>query len=186
MLIKGVVIKNIKDYIKEKYPDNYQKWFDLLPSESQQIFEKYVFLNDWFSLQDGALIPSIIAADLFLDGDYDRFLFETGQYNGLKDLNGVYKLFMKIATLEYVLKKASLVFSTYYRAGSIKVEKAKNIELTLYGFDKGEEKWFVNISGWLDSMAQIVWKNSKKYRIENSFTETENNKVIGKIIVIEE
>lgn len=186
MLIKGVGVKNLQDYIKENFPEKYNEWVDKLPPKSKKIFSGVIFLNEWFEMQDSVLEPSKIASQMFYDGDYDKFLYTTGQYNGYKNLNGVYKLFIKIASVEYVLKKASLVFKTYYSKGSINVEFADNIEISLYGFDKGEEKWFVNISGWIDSLYKLVYKNDKKFRIENSYIEIAENKVIGKIEVIDE
>ncbi len=185
MLIKGVGVKNLHDYIKEKYPQNYNQWLNGLPVKSKDIFEKTIFLNEWYSLTDSVLIPSKIGSELFCNGDYDKFLYTTGQYNGVKNLNGVYKIFIKITSIEYILKKTRLIFKTYYNHGSIDVDFGENIEIILYGFDKGEEKWFVNIAGYLDSMYRMVSKKQKQFKVVNSFSETSDNKIIGKILIIE-
>ena len=184
MKIKGTGVINLKDYMLRKHKEDYDKWLMALPPASKKIFSNIIFNTNWYDLKDSVLIPSKVAADKFYGGDFESFLYITGQFNGEEVLNGIYKFFIKISSIDYVMSKASLVFDTYYSDGSIDIETGDNFVVTLYGFSKEEEKWFINISGWIDSLYKLVTRGKQKYKVSwQTIYEDSNNKVIGKIFI---
>ncbi len=38
MKIKGTAVKTIPEYVKMRFPDQYDEWIDSLPTNSKQIF----------------------------------------------------------------------------------------------------------------------------------------------------
>jgi hypothetical protein len=184
MKIKGTGVINLRDYIKEYYPDMYEEWVERLSARSSYIFSNVIFNTQWYDLTDSVLEPSKVGAEMFMGGDYDKFLFETGKYNGNVVLNGIYRFFIKMSSFEYVMDKASLIFETYYSEGGISVRMTEPIEVELKGFRRSEQKWIVNISGWIYSLYRLVTRGKKEFEVSREIEEdTVSDYIVGKIFI---
>jgi len=184
MKIKGTSVSNTNDYVKSFFSKQYKEWIEALPEKSKEIFSNPILASNWYDITDSQVEPIKKIAELFYNGNYKETFYRVGKDGANRALNGVYKIFIKIATLEFVIKRATVISSTYYTEdGGIKVIENNNnlILLDLVGFETGQELMADNISGWLDGLLEIV--TNRKYFIENIYKDSINNKLDVKIKV---
>lgn len=184
MKIKGTSVSNTNDYVKSFYPLRYKEWVESLPEKSREIFSNPILASNWYNITDSQVEPIKKIADLFYESKYQETFYKVGKDGADRALKGIYKIFIKIATLEFVIKRASVISSTYYTEdGGIKIiENNKDLLLLdIIGFEPGQEMMIENISGWLDGLLEIV--TNKNYHIQTIYKGINNNKLDSKIKV---
>ncbi len=161
MEIKGTALKATKKYIQNNYPGQYDKFMRHLPPESREFFENPILSNEWYPLKEGILIPTETIGELFFDNDIEKAAFDLGTDSAIQALRGIYKIFVRIANVDFVLKRAKTIFSTYYSHGNIllieNTDKFKKFKVT--GFTKDEELIFYRISGWIFGIFKVIAEN---------------------------
>ncbi len=182
--IKGPSVKYIIQYIDYNFPERKNEWFDELPEKSKEIFNDIILSSKWYNINDSHINGIKTLAQVFFNGDVSKAAYEMGKFGGKKALSGIYKIFVKIPSLDYVVKKVSTIASTYYSKNVniyVKKQTDKLLSLKIYGFYKGQELMMPNIAGWIDNLMSIIIK--KQYKINfNSFS-IEDNKIEGLIEV---
>lgn len=174
MEIKGTSLSNISKYIKKHHPNNYEIWIDELPDASKKIFNDIILVSKWFDLTDGYINPVKVAGKLFFDNNIEKAAYEISKHSSIVSLNGVYKIFVKIASIDFVFKRAVNIFKTFYSdEANLIVEKPtdKTLFLKVTGFEKGEELIFDGISGWADGILRKIYN----YKKNNFSTRKKNN-----------
>lgn len=163
MEIKGTAVKITQEFVIEKYPVKYNVWLESLPENSKILFNKGILASNWYSLIDAVLVPTEKVAEICYNNDIKKAAFEVGFYSAIKALSGVYKIFVKIAALDFVLKRTKSIFSTYYLNGSFDMISSDDnkVEFIAKGFTKGEELIFERIAGWVSGIFSVV--SNKKY-----------------------
>ncbi len=178
--IKGPSLKYILDFIEDRFSDKYDVWFENLPAESKNIFREIILSSNWYDLNFGHIIPIKTLGDVFFNGDFFKAAYEMGKFGGKKALGGIYKIFIRIPSLDFIVKKVSNITSTYYSEG-IKIDLVEhthnNLSLKVNGFYVGQELMMPNISGWLDNLMSIILK--KEYKIKYESKPIENEKIEG-------
>jgi len=184
MEIKGTAVKGTYDFVKEKFPKGFDKWIDSLPFESKEIFTTPILAQNWYNITNSQVIPIKKIAELFYEGNLERAFFDAGKDGANRVLNGIYKVFIRIASAEFVVKKVTLISSTYYsEEGGIKViDSSKNlIKLDIIGFDEGHEIYIESIRGWIHKLFDII--NVHSYDILSEISVMSNKKLDAKLII---
>lgn len=72
-------------------------------------------------------------------------------------LNTVYKIFFKIGSPQFIISRASRVFSSYYQRGSMVVTETGPglVKLELRGFDDGAPEYCERIFGWMTHTMEL-------------------------------
>jgi hypothetical protein len=115
MEVKGTAVIAIRDFVKQNYPDDFNQWVDTLGVDAKTIFSSSIDSTKWYAMDSGAKEPTEKIGKMFFNGDIKRGAVEAGRYSAEKALTGIYKIFVKAANPQYIIKRASRVFSTYYR-----------------------------------------------------------------------
>lgn len=175
MEIKGTAVKSTKNFVSRKFPNQYQIWLNALPEETRKYYQVAIMSGEWFSLQEAILIPTRVCGELFYDGNIAKAGFEMGRESALEALRGIYKIFVKIASVDFVLKRVKTIFATYYSSGVFDiVSQDKNkIEFFVSGFQKGEELIYDRISGWIEGIFSVI--APEKITVTYSLVEEGNN-----------
>ncbi|MBN2892432.1 MAG: hypothetical protein JXL97_11240 [Bacteroidales bacterium] len=153
--IKGPSLNYLKEFIDEKYPGKYQEWFDALPAEAKIIFGDMILSTNWYDLNDSHVEGIKTLGKIFFAGDEFKAAYEMGKFGGVKALTGIYKIFIKIPSLDFIVKKVSTIAATYYSEGikiSITNRTERKLTLSVYGFEVGQELMMPNIAGWIDNL----------------------------------
>lgn len=184
MQIKGTALKSFDRFIKKNFPSGYEQWVNSLPEQSRKYYEDIIMIADWYPLQEAILIPLRKAAEIFYNNDIQKAAFESGYFIAQEDLNTVYRLFIKVMSVDYVVQRASLVFASYYNGGEIEVLESndKNLKIAIKGFKKEDNDWFFTFIGWIKALFDIIKKG--KFEIHHKIEEL-NGEHIKLIVLIE-
>jgi hypothetical protein len=176
MKIKGTAIKSTQEFVRSNFYDQYEAWLAALPDESREIYTSPVFIGNWYPLKEGVLKPTEVIGEMFYDGDIEKAGYETGKDSALRALKGVYKIFVKMASVDFVLKRAKSIFSTYYDEGKFEiVESSKDMNIfKVYGFSAEDKLINSRIAGWIEGIFLLV--SSRKIKTEYYIEGEENIK----------
>lgn len=169
MEIKGSAVKATPDFVKEKFGARYTEWVKSLPEASRVIIEQPIYATTWYSLTDSVIIPTQKAADLFFEGNSVKAANEIGRYSADIALKGVYKIFVRVSSPNFVLSRASSIFATYYQPADIKVidSSEKRAILQFSKFHPNDRLIMNRIAGWIEKTLEITLKSALKVDVEN-------------------
>lgn len=71
----------------------------------KNIYKDVILSGNWYSLIDSILIPTEKIGELFYNGDVKKAAHQAGKDSALQALSGIYKIFVKIATFDFVAKR---------------------------------------------------------------------------------
>jgi hypothetical protein len=184
MQVKGTAVKSTKDFVRDAFPDRFDEWIEALPDKSREIYTSVLLASNWYPLQEALLIPSELVGKLFFDGDIAKAAFELGRDSALRALRGIYKIFVRIASIDFILKRVAEIFKTYYSEGVFEVlERQKNrVVFWVTGFQKGQELIYDRIAGWVEGSYRII--SNKNFRVSFKIYEEEDEKINAKIIAV--
>ncbi|MGE0079566.1 MAG: hypothetical protein AB7S48_17025, partial [Bacteroidales bacterium] len=141
MEIKGSAVKATPDFVKANFYNRYNDWIKLLPEPSRHILDQPIYATTWYPLLEAVIVPTQKVADLFYGSDYALAAREIGRFSSDIALKGMYKIFVRISSPQFVLSRASSIFSTYYQPSDIKVIETtdKKTVIQLSKFHPNEE-----------------------------------------------
>jgi hypothetical protein len=184
MKIKGTSILNTMSFVKNNFPERYEEWLNSLPDETIAIFKDIVLSTHWYDFDTVYLVPLEKIGELFYENDLVITAHEIGKASALKALKGVYKIFVRIASVDFVVKRSTTIFSTYYeKPAKIEVVEStkERIKVEVHGFKTHQSLVFDAIVGWLDGLFSIILKNG--YILSFDVEKLGEEDVVAKILV---
>lgn len=108
-------------------------------------------------MQSSLYEPTLKLSEL-LKIDPKKIFWQTGDYAAQSALNGIYKVFVKIATPNFLLDRSRSIVVTFYKNTSIEITKSdKNeAELLYKGFNADYKLIMYRIAGWIDSSMRFT------------------------------
>jgi hypothetical protein len=164
MEVKGTAVKSIKQYVEKKYNSRLNDWIQSLPESSKNVMNTTIYANNWYPMKDGAVEPTKALAKFFYDNDIQKAAKESGRFSAEMGLKGVYKIFVKVASPNYIMQRAGRVFTSYYSPSEISVVDSHDKGLTLHitKFPDPEEVIEYRIAGWCERALEFT--NCKEVR----------------------
>lgn len=163
MKVKGTAVKSVKEFVKDKFTEDYDKWLNSLSDESKKIHTDAILASNFYSLSDAILKPTEAVGVLFYKGNVEKAAYDMGKYSGLKALKSVYKIFVKISSLDFVLRRVTSIYSTYYDSGKLfMTERTDDVaKFSILGLSESEKLNIHRISGWAEALFTVISKNPK-------------------------
>jgi hypothetical protein len=180
--IKGTAVRTLPMFIQYKYPTFYAEWLKRLPEESHKIFVSQIYPTDWLDLGYAAVVPTRVLADV-LGMEPEQVAYDVGKYSGEYALKGVYKVFVSISSVSFLIKRANNIVSTYYKPVETKVERPADRQVNFY-FGKllPENQLIVHrIRGWIYQLVFFTQKTEPIVDLE-LITDSDNF-ITGKFII---
>ncbi len=167
MEIKGTSVKITHEFVRDKFPADYEKWKRALPSKQQAIFSEAIIAGNWYSLRDAVLEPTRVIAELFYNGNQQKANREVGIYSAKSALTGIYRAFLLIATPSYILQRAQAVWTTFYRPAIFKIVEGTSTKAVfeINGFTKEEALLFQRLDGWVCAAIELTRRKIVKTEI---------------------
>ena len=167
MEVKGVALKNSFDWVVEQHgKESWKKIIEDIPKDSQQyISDGIIFSSEWYPLKVYIDINKAII-NKYGDGNH-KIIYEIAKEGAMKNMNSVYKIFMKIASPAYVTKKAAAIYSQFYTFGKMKVHTSEpnRAVLHLEGVPN-EPIFFERISGYMSGVLELTKVKNVKLTYE--------------------
>lgn len=157
MKVKGSAIESLPFFVQEKFgDDSYDKWYNSLSSEAQETFKNKILPSTWYPLKQMFLEPTKAVCDLFYEGDH-RGAWENGRFSAEKSLKGIYKVFIKIGSVHFLIKKASTILPTYYENSRIEMKEVGDHSTVMHitRFDEPDVLIDNRICGWIERAMEI-------------------------------
>jgi len=167
MEIKGTSVKTTYDFVKSKYPNDLTKWLQALSPSQKKIFTDVIKANEWYPLMDSVIIPMQVVAKLFYAGDQKKAAREIGIFSAKSALTGIYKAFLLVASVKYVLERARHIWSAYYRPCEFNMleSKSNRAVFEINGFAKEESLIFQRLGGWMEGVFELTKQKSNNVNI---------------------
>jgi len=168
MEIKGTAVKSIFQYMETKYPDYFKDWYSALPVESKEIFDNPVLATKWYDMEFGALIPMKLAAKL-LRFEEQKMAWDMGVFSSVEALKGIYKVFIRVASTNFIISRAGSIIATYYKNTEVKtLDHTENkVTLELTKFNKNVNLIMYRIGGWIENTFYAVGCKNVKVEVRN-------------------
>jgi hypothetical protein len=117
---KGLVITGIESFVRDTFGDDgHQRWLAALSAETREVFARPVMASSWYPGERAAEMRQAIC-QLFFGGDAER-MRELGRYQAERILRGVYKIFIKIGSPEWVAARCSKIFALHFKPGRLEI-----------------------------------------------------------------
>ncbi len=181
MKVKGSAIQTLPLFVKEKFGDGgHDRWLNALSAEARDIFNKKILPSSWYPLKEMFLEPTRAVCDLFYNGNH-KGAWENGRYSAEKSLKGIYKVFIRIGSVHFLIKKASTILPTYYEPSHIDVVDIGDNSTVLH-ITKFEEADVIidnRICGWVERAMEISGCKTTDIQITKSLAKGDPVTEIG-------
>jgi hypothetical protein len=159
--VKGAAFRSIPNFVKSYGEETYQKWFNALPPESQEIYGKPILATNWYSMKFATFEPINIILEICMDNDQNR-MEELGKGVANDMFTGVYKTFLKLGSIEFAMGKFSLIMKTIFRP--VKAEtvenKDKKVIVRVSGVEEFDKNMTIMGMGFLKEMIRLSGGNN--------------------------
>jgi hypothetical protein len=157
MEVKGSAIIVLPEFVKSKCgKKNFDIWLSSLSEEANKVYTSKILISSWFPLRTIFIEPTKKMCDLFYKKN-PKGAWEVGRFSADYALAGFYKAYIRIATPQALTRRASKIFSTYYKPSSMKTEKINDKKVLLKITDFSEMDIIVEnrILGWIERTLEI-------------------------------
>ena len=172
MQVKGSAISSMPAFIMEKHGQaGLTRWLDSLSPEGKKIYSGKVLANNWYTLKDAMVDPTAKACELFYHRDA-KGAWEMGRFSADYGLNGFYKIFVKVGSPEFIIKRGSTIISGYYQPCKLEVVETgpKNVVLHLTQFPELTPLLEARICGWIQRALEINGCKNVMPKVPKSIT----------------
>lgn len=170
MEVKGVAVSTIPGFVISEFGnEGYRKWYNELSPDAKDVFETKIMSNSWFPLKEIMTEPTQLICDLFYGGDL-KGAFKLGSYSANFGLTGVYKLFVKFGSPEFIITRAPVILPTYYRPSAMEF-KVLNEGKVLFSITEFAEMSRViehRIAGWMQRGLEICGTKNTNVQVVKS------------------
>jgi len=171
MEVKGTAVRSTPLFVRKQFGQRFDEWTGSLSDKSAEIMKSKVETDLWYPLQEAFVEPTRKICDLFFDGD-KRGAWELGRSSADYALWGLYRLFVRIGSPGHMIKRASTIFSTYYRPSDMRATETEPkkavVQITL--FPEPEELVELRIGGWMERALEISGCSGVQMHITKSLT----------------
>lgn len=158
--IKGSALLGRLAYLKAKATaEQAEEVRKRLTADLQRDLENGVLANTWYPF------PHYLELNRVLDqvlGRGDLSLIpEIGRFSATAALNGVYRIFFKLGSPEFIIQRAPLVWKAYHTSGKVTVEMLEKGELKkgrmrISEFETPSREHCLSLLGWVRGMLEMA------------------------------
>jgi hypothetical protein len=169
MMIKGTGPMEMEAFIKSTFPERHQEWLNSLSATAKKAFSGGILAFQLYPLYDTLIEPAQKMCDLFYNGDVQG-AWISGRHNSKYALKGVYKIFFKFGSPQFIIDRAAKVFSNYYPEGSLSVAESSPGRCILQITRFPEPHFILDnmIAGWLEGVLELLERKTRKVEITKS------------------
>jgi len=175
MEVKGTAVRSTPLFVRQRFNSRFDEWVDSLSPEARKVMLAKVSTSDWFPLKTAMIEPTQKICELFYEGDSAGAL-DVGRYSADYSLWGLYRLFVKIGSPAFLIKRATSVFSTYYRPCNMIVVEQTHLSalVRITEFANPDELVELRITGWMERALQISGSSNVQMKITKSLARGED------------
>lgn len=171
MQVKGIAVRSTPLFVRQRFAGRLPAWLDALPPASRAVMEGRIATDGWYPLNDAFVAPTRAVCDLFFQGSRDG-AWQIGRFSADYALWGLLRLFVRIGSPHFLIRRAGQVFSAYYRPSEIVVDSAAPTTaiVRITRFPQPEELVELRIGGWMERALEISGCSGVQLVIRKSLT----------------
>ena len=171
MQAKGTAVGSIPLFVKTYHAAQYQTWYDSLTPKAKEVFKEHILASSWYPLHEAVIEPTQKICDLFYNGS-DKGAWKAGEFSAEHSLKGIYKIFVKVGTPQFIIKRASNVFSSFYNPSKIEVidTSSNHVNIHISEFPTPSAMVECRIAGWIQQALTISGCKTPNVKITTSMT----------------
>jgi len=157
MEVKGTAIVTLPLFIKERFGERgFNQWINALTPEARKVYQGPVLTSVWYPLKEVLIEPLRKMCDLFFAGDL-KGAREAGRFSADYSLKGIYKIFVKLGSPEFMVRRASNILPMYYTPSEMKVVESRKGQgiLQITHFPEMDQALEIRILGWMERAIEI-------------------------------
>ncbi len=169
--IKGSAVKALKEIVQNKFPSQLNDWLDSLSNTSGNIMKSNILSGKWYPLREAFIEPIKIFCEIFYDNKKEM-AWEIGAFVAEKHLKGIYGIFIRFGSPNFVIGRGRPIFSTYFRPAELKlIENTNNKGIVhINNFSEPDEILEQVIGGWIEHALKLSGCKQLEVRITKSLT----------------
>lgn len=177
MKVKGIGIKTTRDFVKQRFPDQYDIWIESLPNNSKYIYSDFVEIADWYDADVAYYQPITSIVNLFYEKDCKKGGDELGRFSADLALKGIYKVFVLAATPQYLMKRSAKMIQAYYHPTKIEVTSSskKHVLLKILVFNEITEATEYRLAGWCARALELCGCEKVEYQISSQLSKQDSS-----------
>jgi hypothetical protein len=182
MNAKGTLVSSINRFVEENFPDRYKDWLGRLPELSKKVYAGTVLATEWYPLDAAVVVPTKLIGEMFYAGNIQKAAWESGRHSAKVALTGIYKVFVLIATPQYIMKRGGKIMTSFYDPSSLVIggHRPKGVDVHITEFPAANEVVEHRIGGWMQQALEIC--GCKHVVIEMPQSLTKGDKITEYII----
>lgn len=157
MEVKGTAVASLPKFIKTSFgEEGYQKWLNSLSDTAKDIYSRNVLPSSWYPLEQMFTEPTKAVCDVFYNGSVQGAK-DAGRYSADYGLQGILKVFVKVGSPSFIIKRASSILPSYYKPSKIDVinTDTKRVDLRISEFPAYNDIIENRIIGWIERALEI-------------------------------
>jgi len=147
----------MKLYIPKTHTKNeYENWLNCLSPEVRVIFKVGPSASNWYPLKSFLIEPTRKYCDLF-HGGYPKGAMELGRFSAEHSLNGMYTLFVKLSSVEFIVNRAAKIMPMYYKPSALEVAEFSDgfCRVHITEFPEINDLIEYRIAGWIEKALEL-------------------------------
>jgi len=172
MEAKGTAVATIPLFVKKKLGvQAYRQWLEALTPTARSALSGAINNSAWYPMNEILIQPTKAICELFYAGNL-KGAVELGRFSADHGLRGVYRFFVRIATPDFIIARASQILPLYYRPSNmIVVEKgAGHTVIRVTDFPEPDEVVEHRVLGWMEQGLIVCGVNDTTATIAKSMT----------------
>ncbi|MEW6516350.1 MAG: hypothetical protein AB1439_05525 [candidate division FCPU426 bacterium] len=153
--VKGSALIARLNFLRDQCtPEQQTRVRALLSAEMVELLENGAFASQWYPLQ--YLVEFSRAIDQVKGQGDGALLVEMGRRSAGEAVRGIYKIFFKFGSPEFIIQRAAQVWNRYYDSGQLQTEvKGKGcVHITLSAFDTPMHEHCLSVLGWIQGVVE--------------------------------
>ncbi len=173
MYVSGRVIASIPKFVQKNFgKKGYNEWLDAISAEAHNIYVMPIKDNEWYPLKETIIQPTANIAQMFFKWDLKEAAWSMGRFAVDYGLNTVYKVFIKMGSAAYFIKKAGEFMNSAYKPSSAEIFEitGNSVILRITEFPEIDKTTEYRMSGWAQRLLEINGLKNVQVEIVKSLT----------------
>lgn len=123
--------------------------------------------------------PTELITKLFYNNDVQKASWEAGRYSAEVALTSIYKVFVLIATPQFIIKRGSKILSSFYDPSTLVIgdTRAKGVDVHITEFPQQSVLCEYRIAGWMEQALEICGAKNLVIHITESLVKGDEKTV---------
>jgi hypothetical protein len=156
--VKGLALVACGNYLKEHFSETELNKVRMQIGDARYSMLMDPLVGSMYPMDDFIMINTAIA-DILGRGNIS-ILREIGRASADEANRGIYRIFFKVGSPQFIIKKAAVIFSKYYDKGNLSVKEMgdTNTTVELVDFDYKDKTKYIctRVEGWVERTLDIT------------------------------